>query len=327
MGPGLRQGAAGVLRVVAVAASLVLTTLACPAQSKIAAGKPQALQPFDQRLALAQRQLALVDKRVAGLSAEESARLTSFVLGNIVFILVHELGHAVINQLRLPVLGREEDAADTFATLSMLLIGTEQSHSVLREAARGFHLIARRDKGSDPLPEFYDEHGLDMQRAYQIVCLMVGSDRKSFKDIAGLAKIPSKRQETCEFDFERAAHSWESLLEDRSRAASWSRSSSRKAFARTRPAEMKSRLKVDYGKRNNLSGYRSVLKAAGVLETVARFARETLSLPRPMTLRAMKCGKPDAYYDDRPQQIVMCFELVEEFIELGLSSSGAGQGQ
>src|SRR5687768_10177445 len=35
----------------------------------------------------------------------------------LLFVAMHELGHAVIDVLDLPVVGREEDAADQFATL------------------------------------------------------------------------------------------------------------------------------------------------------------------------------------------------------------------
>ena len=37
---------------------------------------------------------------------------TSFVLGNFEFVLLHELAHVVIGELKVPVLGPEEDAAD-----------------------------------------------------------------------------------------------------------------------------------------------------------------------------------------------------------------------
>ena len=35
-----------------------------------------------------------------------------FVTANAEFTLLHEMGHLLINELQLPVLGREEDAAD-----------------------------------------------------------------------------------------------------------------------------------------------------------------------------------------------------------------------
>jgi len=51
------------------------------------------------------------------------------------FVLTHELGHALIGEMDLYVLGREEDAADTFAVTRMIDIGTDVSDHVLVQAA------------------------------------------------------------------------------------------------------------------------------------------------------------------------------------------------
>jgi hypothetical protein len=300
-------------------AAVLLILLSCPVQSanvtETAREKTAAVQASSQRLAATQQQLVLLDDRIAKLPAEDVARLTSFVVGNLLFVLVHELGHAVISQLNLPVLGREEDAADSFATLSMLLVGTELSHTVLRETARGLLITAARDKSSDQLPAMYDEHSLDTQRAFQIVCLMVGSDPKKFRDVAAIGKMPPERQETCSDDFGQAADSWEALLSGRRNPAAKSRflagpSSSRKGGSAD--------IRVKHVGQETGPGLQSVLKTAGVLETVARFGREMLSLPRPMTIKAMKCGEPNAYWDGKDREIVLCYELAGEFIELGL---------
>ena len=321
----MQEAIGRVLRLTAVIGGLLLTTLACPAQSlgkrEIAVEKSRAAQLSGQLLAAARQQLVLVDERIARLSSDESARLTSFVVGNLYFVLAHELGHAVISQLNLPVLGRDEDAADSFATLSMLLIDTGLSDTVLREAVRGFFLIAQRDKSEDQLPAIYDEHSLDMQRAFQIVCLMVGAHPKTFQDVAATAKMPPERQKSCGYDFKRAAYSWESLLADRGRDTSKPRSFFKRSLARKSSADGGSRLRVKYNQPDSGSGYRNVLKAAGVLETLAAFGRKSLSLPRPITIKAMKCDQPVAYWDDREREVVICFELVGEFIELGLRAN------
>ncbi|HYI71139.1 MAG TPA: DUF4344 domain-containing metallopeptidase, partial [Skermanella sp.] len=54
------------------------------------------------------------------LTQEQREEADLFVLGNTVFILYHELGHALIDQLGLPVLGHEEDAADNLASIMMI---------------------------------------------------------------------------------------------------------------------------------------------------------------------------------------------------------------
>ena len=79
------------------------------------------------------------------LSAEEREEADLFVLGNTVFILYHELGHALIDQLGLPVLGREEDAADNLASIMMI---PEQADPMMDEliiaAADGWYLAPIR---------------------------------------------------------------------------------------------------------------------------------------------------------------------------------------
>jgi hypothetical protein len=55
---------------------------------------------------------------------------------------------------------------------------------VLIEAAEGWFMADRRDQKMGDKVAYYDEHGLNQQRAYQIVCLMVGSDDEEFKDLA-----------------------------------------------------------------------------------------------------------------------------------------------
>ena len=63
--------------------------------------------------------------------------VAEFVVGNMLFVLMHETAHAAITQMGLPVLGRMEDAADTFAALRLIRIGSDFSHSVLTQAAEG----------------------------------------------------------------------------------------------------------------------------------------------------------------------------------------------
>jgi hypothetical protein len=319
MAPTPRKSTPRLLSLAAGLATVFSLTVACSAQQAggTAAKKSQAPPPASQRLAAVQQQLVLLDERIAKLPADDAARLASFVVGNLYFVLVHEFGHAVISQLKLPVLGREEDAADSFATLSMMFIGTDLSHTVVREAARGLWLIAQRDKKANQQPAAYDEHSLDIPRAYQILCLMVGSDPKRFREVAEIAKIPEERQETCVFDFEQAADSWESLLN--SRRSSGKRFFAKNPFARKGSAD----IRVKYDDPKGKSAGHTMLKAGNVLETVAKFGRESLALPRPITIRAMTCDTPNAYWDHEKREIVICYELVGEFIELGLTTDKA----
>src|SRR5689334_22528436 len=88
------------------------------------AGVPAAAQPDKAALLEARIDAAATalkgEKRLSHLSDRDRRGITRFVAGNMLFVVLHELGHALISDLGLPVLGREEDAADAFASVAML---------------------------------------------------------------------------------------------------------------------------------------------------------------------------------------------------------------
>jgi len=130
--------------------------------------------------------------------------VVDFVIGNMLFVLLHETAHNIVTEFSLPILGRQEDAADEFAVLTLLKVGSPMSQRILAEAARGWFLSDRRAKKDGDNPVYYDQHGLDAQRAYHIICLMVGSDPGKFcatrKPGNAAARSPedlSKRLQRC----------------------------------------------------------------------------------------------------------------------------------
>jgi hypothetical protein len=66
------------------------------------------------------------------LSFENEEDIWTFDLGNLWFVFYHELAHAVIDQLNLPVVGGEEAAADQFATVTLATNGFEHIDRTLR---------------------------------------------------------------------------------------------------------------------------------------------------------------------------------------------------
>jgi hypothetical protein len=53
------------------------------------------------------------------------------ILGPFMDVFLHETGHAVFDQLNVPVLGREEDAADLFSAYIMLQLGKEDARRLI----------------------------------------------------------------------------------------------------------------------------------------------------------------------------------------------------
>jgi hypothetical protein len=134
--------------------------------------------------------------RLKGLSEQQRTDRVEFVVGNTLFVLLHEIGHVHIGELNLPVLSREEDEADAFAALHLIDVGTDFTQNVVANAAKAWFLSDRRDQQSGSKPQYYDDHELSQQRAYQFICYLVGTDPVRFEHLADDVKMPSERQKT-----------------------------------------------------------------------------------------------------------------------------------
>src|SRR5258708_2368452 len=231
----------------------------------------------------------------------EQRDLTEFVVGTPFFVGFHERGHALVGELRLPVLGRAEAAADSFATMALLEEGTEFSVNVLLQAVRGWLLMDRRGRELGDELEFDDAHDLDRQRAFQIVCLMVGSDQKQFKELADRVRLPRDRQEGCHDDYEGAKNSWNLVLNPH------------RSFADQRNSRVAAVHAEGNGKLDALArSFRSI----GFMQGLAEYVSSRYVLPRPITLAMKSCGDTNAWWDPPTLTATLCYEMAEDFVEL-----------
>jgi hypothetical protein len=281
--------------------------LAALSMTLLFAGTPAFAQSNANETNLFQARIKEAARNFAGrpafknLSAADREKLMDFVVGNMLFVILHELGHAAITEMGLPVLGRPEDAADSFATVGLIRIGSTFTHRVLADAARGWFLSDRRGRDTDDTVAFYDEHGLDQQRAYQIVCLMVGSDDEKYKDLAEETKLPKERQDTCEGDFSNAAYSWDFVL---------------KPHVRT-PEQPEADITVAYREaKGSLEPIANALKSIKLLEAVAVHTAEAFVWPAPFKLEAQSCGFPNARWVLKEHKLFVCYELAADFADL-----------
>jgi hypothetical protein len=266
-----------------------------------ATGQPTtAVLPFQNRIEDVARSLRN-SPRLKSLTDQQRIDRVEFVVGNTLFVLLHELGHVLITEMKLPVLGRIEDTADTFATLRLLTIGTGFSQRVLGEASKGWFLNDRRDQQTGEKPLYFDEHNLNQQRAYQIVCLMVGSDPAKFKGLADETKMPKSRQETCKEDYARAAWSWDAVLKPHRRASDQPETGINVIY---RDAE------------GRVEGFARSFQAVRILEAVAQRSAAEFAWPHPFTLEMKSCGRAEAAWDDKSRALRICYELAYDFAEL-----------
>ncbi|NJO37756.1 MAG: hypothetical protein HC871_09220 [Rhizobiales bacterium] len=137
---------------------------------------------------------------------------TLFVVGNTLFTVYHELGHALIGLLGLPVIGREEDAVDGFAAVTMIPETPDDVGDALIVAVADAWSVQSDLASTGRERRYWTEHALDQQRHFAIVCLMVGSDQEGFYDYALDSGLPDERIRTCPYDFTRMKEGWQRLL-------------------------------------------------------------------------------------------------------------------
>src|SRR5688572_26425571 len=100
-------------------------------------------------------------------------------------------------------------------------------------------------------------HGLDQQRAYNIVCLMVGSNPEKFRELATTTQLPAERQGTYRDDYGNASWSWKKALEPHMR----------------KPDQPKTKIEVNYAKSEKYPifarGFRHILMLEEIAERLS----------------------------------------------------------
>lgn len=124
------------------------------------------------------------------------------------FAFLHELGHALIDAYKLPVLSNEEDAADRCSSYICLTELGDEGVRAVQAAADSFKIASR----SAPSGNMADEHLLDEQRFYNTLCMIYGSDTNKYEYLVRDNYLPRQRAARCATDFERTVQSWNDLF-------------------------------------------------------------------------------------------------------------------
>ena len=112
--------------------------------------------------------------------------------------------------LNLPVLGREEDAADQVATYALLNLDKNDAKKIILDVLSGMERTAELET---PTRDYYaDVHSLTAQRLFNVMCLAYGSDEELFAELADKDRLPKERAEGCWAEYEQVAHAVSTLI-------------------------------------------------------------------------------------------------------------------
>ena len=219
----------------------------------------------------------------------EEAR-AQFAASNMIAVFYHEFGHALVDLLDIPVLGREEDAVDALATLLIDLLWEEEDAPLLiADVAYGYALrIAQGDDLDDSI--WWGEHSLDEQRFAAMVCQFYGADPEPRAALAADLGMPEEMSDNCIAHAEQMAESWAVFL------AALDGSGSAAGL--------------------DLLAQAGDDALAAVLRTEIDLVNARFNLPETVVVAATDCDEANAFYDLAERQITICAGLAQWYAEM-----------
>ena len=141
-------------------------------------------------------------------------RLPDAIEGVMAHTFYHELGHALVENLALPVLGMEEDAVDALATLFLIHQKNEQEGVFMALAAADAFDAEDLMTSSTHIEEeaFYAAHSFDLQRFYRAICLIVGSEPENMLAILNDLDWDEEKQAECYWEYKDKSAAADKLL-------------------------------------------------------------------------------------------------------------------
>jgi len=125
--------------------------------------------------------------------------------GQLLFAAMHEFGHAAFDIFQIPIFGRQEDAADQFATYIMLQFGGEKTQRLIKGAAYSYNGFIKdlkeKPQVTVPLAAFSSDHGAPEQRFYNLVCTAYGWDPQIFSGVIEKGYLPEHRGKVCKYEY------------------------------------------------------------------------------------------------------------------------------
>lgn len=241
---------------------------------------------------------------LAGPAMADEATIRAIVLSNAEHTMWHEAGHALVSEFNLPLLGQEEDAVDSFATLWMLEDEDAARLERLLDVAE-LWLISHDEQANEGLePVYYGEHDLDAQRGLRVLCFIAGEGPGRAHEMVADWGLPAERAETCEEDYAQALDGWDTLLAE---------------FV-LREDEAPSEIDVVY--RPSDSPWRDILIEDELLDYVAGSLAHTYAFEPGLLVEADDCGAANAFWDPSVRTITLCYELMDYFEDLATIAIG-----
>lgn len=142
------------------------------------------------------------------------------MVSGMVFIMLHELGHALVGEFGLPATGNQESVADQFATLTLtFLYGTSceslfVGFNLLDSGITTMFRLTNQSSNEVNAKDLFDEHPHTQERATEMTCLYYGANPSDLNVLVGSAYLSERRAPNCATETSRVRNVFEELLGD-----------------------------------------------------------------------------------------------------------------
>ncbi len=128
------------------------------------------------------------------------------------FTMLHEMGHAMIDKLDLPITGKEENAADELAMIILMSDTTDDTYFAAIDGTMQFYEDALQEDLT--AYNYYDTHAPSLERYYDMLTMIVGADSVFAANMVGEGKyqLHPERAEVAEDEYFKKLDSWKRLL-------------------------------------------------------------------------------------------------------------------
>ena len=256
-------------------------------------------------------------KPPSSLSPEVIATVETWSRGAMMFVFFHEFGHMAIDLLKLPSTGPEEDAVDEFSTLiltEVILQAPEAQKNLFAEVVRGgalfWKLLAEQSEAKGHSTPFYDEHSPDIRRFANILCLATGADPLRFIPMAVKAGIPENRLHRCAGDYKRRHAAWNELMEK---------------YGKQGKGGGRMTLKIEPPRKAAYTPFEEEFRRDNFFQKVLDLMAGAVHLPRDVPVVVKECGMANAFWSPRAGEIILCYEMYAEIVQVFLAAAQGGE--
>lgn len=154
--------------------------------------------------------VAWLHQIAAKVTLSNEISLEDAVVGPFVDVLLHEVAHAIFDLLKIPLFGREEDAADQLAAFILLQFGNDVARRTIVGTALLFRQMAEDQQPGTA--DYAAAHGLPAQRFYNVLCIAYGAQPKLFADYVKQGFLPVFRIGSCRWEYQQILYAFRTLI-------------------------------------------------------------------------------------------------------------------